>query len=216
LTAVADNNQKIAHEVNTQTEIGLLLAIPALAFTLVFAPVIIPLFYSGKFDDAIGVLRWAVFGVFGKIVTWPLGYVMYAKGRSKTTLWVEILCDSVWLLLTWVCVRRWGLNGSGMAFAFLFVFSTCLLSKVVYSMTGTTWTRSNRLLILSMGLVLVGIATNCHFSPILLKWVLNFLFMAALSFYCLRRLSRNSGVTLATVINKLRGNPKSRGLHFHD
>ena len=72
LIAIASDNQKIANEVNAQTEMGLMLAMPGLAATLIFAPIIVEVFYSNEFEAVTGILRWLVFGIFGRIILWPL------------------------------------------------------------------------------------------------------------------------------------------------
>ena len=203
LTAVASDNKKIAHEVHAQTEIGLLLAFPGLAFTLVFVPVIVPLLYTGKFEGAIGVLRWLVFGIFGQIALWPLGYVILAKGRSKIMLWSELLVDCIWILLTWVCVKQWGINGAGIAFALLYGIVTGVYLTIIRSIADTTWSRSNLIHIIGMGSVLIGIDVNCHYSPFWIQWGINLILLAAASIYCLWRLSQKSGIGVAALLKKL-------------
>ena len=82
LASISKDNEKIKQEVNTQLEIALLLAGPALIITILFAPLGIRLLYSGRFDEAIPVLRWSVYGILGRVVTWPLGFIMPAQGRG--------------------------------------------------------------------------------------------------------------------------------------
>lgn len=64
LIAVSDDRQRVSEEVNSQTEIALLLAVLWLEATIIFASLAITLFYSGKFDRAIDILRWSVCGIF--------------------------------------------------------------------------------------------------------------------------------------------------------
>jgi PST family polysaccharide transporter len=224
LVGVASDKKKIAVEVNTQTEIGLLLAVPGLAATLIFAPIIIEIFYSSKFDSAVGILRWLVFGVFGQIVVWPLGYVIQAMGKSKITLWAEALNDIVYISLIWFCIKQWGLSGAGIAFALLYVFATTSFLIITKAIANTTWTRSNVNLIIGTGAVLAIIAANCNFSPELwhvqyfshywgfanyhlsfvwLQWGINLALLILLSFYCLFRLLNKTGITKEIVRDKI-------------
>ena len=142
------------------------------------------------------------------------GFVVLAKGKSKITLWAEALNDSVWILLTWLCVQQWGLNGAGIAFALLYVFGSVLFLIITKIIADTTWTRSNFLHIFWMGVFLAVIATNCHFSPDLLytnkylssvwiQWGINLLLLFLLSFYCLRRLLNLTGITIKMILNKM-------------
>ena len=52
LTAVSNDDLEVNRLVNEQTEVGVLLALPGLLATLVFAPWVIRLFYSAKFLEA--------------------------------------------------------------------------------------------------------------------------------------------------------------------
>jgi len=89
LTAVADDNHKMNEEVNSQTEIALLLAVPAISATIVFMPFVISLFYSSRFDGAIPILRWAVFGILGRVISWPMGFILLAKAKGGLFLLTE-------------------------------------------------------------------------------------------------------------------------------
>jgi antigen flippase len=48
--------------------------------TLALAPWVIHAFYAKDFTPAISVLQWQVLGVFGRVVSRPLGYLFLAKG----------------------------------------------------------------------------------------------------------------------------------------
>ena len=67
---------------NEQTLVGLLLAGPGVLATLTFAPLVIALFYSAKFGAAVGVLRWICLGAMLQVITWPMGFIIVAKGQA--------------------------------------------------------------------------------------------------------------------------------------
>lgn len=83
LTAAADDNASVHRMVNDQSQISILLALPGLAAMMVFAPHIINLLYSASFDTAVPVLRWCIMGILGRVFSWPMGYVVLAKGKGK-------------------------------------------------------------------------------------------------------------------------------------
>ncbi|MFC1516562.1 O-antigen translocase, partial [Thermodesulfobacteriota bacterium] len=113
LAAVAHDNQLVSEAVNTQTEIALLLALPGLAATIIFAPLVIEIFYSGKFDASVDILRWSVYGIFGRVVSWPLAIIMLAKGMGKTFFCTETFGNLFYLVAVWSCTTLWGLPGTG-------------------------------------------------------------------------------------------------------
>ena len=86
LTAVSADNKKVNRLVNEQTEVSLLLALPGILGTLTFATWVIHLLYSAQFEPAVDILRWQILGVLGRVVSWPVGFVLLAKGSWKSIL----------------------------------------------------------------------------------------------------------------------------------
>jgi antigen flippase len=89
LAAVQNDHPTVCRLVNEQTEIGILLALPGLVATLFFAPLAIKLFYSSEFLVAAELLSWLVLGVFGRVTSWPMGFILVAKARSKLFVFSE-------------------------------------------------------------------------------------------------------------------------------
>lgn len=139
LTGIADNHEALNRLVNEQTSSALLMALPGLLATVTFAPWVIAVLYSGEFTPAGEILRWQVLGVFGRVVLWPAGYVLLAKGRARTFMLTEIATNAVHLLLIWFGLKWFGLPGLGMAFAGMYAVATMLLLPLVYRLTGFTW-----------------------------------------------------------------------------
>jgi PST family polysaccharide transporter len=83
LTAAIHDRARAARIVNEQTEIGILLALPGLLAALAFAPLVIKLLYTPQFLPAAHLLPWMALGVFGQVVSWPLGFVQLALGASR-------------------------------------------------------------------------------------------------------------------------------------
>ncbi len=82
LVGMIDDGPRAARVINQQTEIGVLLALPSLLFAATFAPLVVRILYSSKFDAAGELLTWMAFGVFFRVVCWPMWYVQLAKGAS--------------------------------------------------------------------------------------------------------------------------------------
>ena len=83
LTGVAKDNNECNRMVNEQAQISLLLAGPGVLATLTFACIVISLFYSAKFEPAVGLLRWFCLGLTLRVITWPMGFIILAKGAPK-------------------------------------------------------------------------------------------------------------------------------------
>ena len=142
LTGVADDNFTCNRLVNEQTQVGLLLAGTGALATLALAPIVISIFYSAKFGAAVGVLRWMCLGASLQVITWPLGYMILAKGRKVIYFFTQLAWIIASLALAYVCVAKWGLSGAGIAFFASYVFFGLMDYAVVRRLSGFRWSRA--------------------------------------------------------------------------
>jgi PST family polysaccharide transporter len=186
LTAAAADNAACNRLVNEQARVGLLLAGPGIIATLTFAPIVLSLFYSARFAGAVEVLRWICLGVALRVITWPMGYIVIAKGAPGLFFWSEAAWTVVNVGLTWVCVRSFGLRGSGIAFFGSYVFHGLLIYPIVRRLSGFRWSRDNHV---TGFLFLVSIATvfcGCIMLPFPLAAGLGIVSAAHSTAYSLR------------------------------
>lgn len=143
LTAVANDNTACNSIVNEQAQVSLLLAGPGVIATLTFASLIIGLFYTPQFHAAEEVLRWLCLGMALRIVSWPMGFIILAKGAQNFFYWSELAWTVVYLGLAWVCVSSFGLNGTGIAFFVSYVFHCFLNYAMVRRLSSFRWSAAN-------------------------------------------------------------------------
>jgi PST family polysaccharide transporter len=143
LTASAADDAVCNRLVNEQARVGVLLAGPGVLATLTFAPIAMVLFYSMKFMAAVEVLRWICIGTMLRVVTWPMGFIIVAKGRRAVFFWCEVACAGVYAALSWIFVSMWGLNGAGIAFFVYGIFHGLLHYPVVGRISGFRWSGDN-------------------------------------------------------------------------
>lgn len=144
LTAIAKDNTQCNRIVNEQTQVSMLLAAPGVIGTLTFAPLVIALFYTSKFEGAVSVLRWICLGVTLRVVSWPMGFIILAKGEQNLFFWSELAWTIVHIVLAWTCVNSFGLNGAGIAFFGSYIFHCFLIYPMVRRLTGFRWSGVNR------------------------------------------------------------------------
>ncbi len=156
LTAVADDDQRCNQLVNEQAEISLLLALPGVLATLALAPWLIQLLYSAKFHPAAEILCWQLAGMFLRVNSWPMGFIIMAKGRAAAIFWTELAAYSAYVGLGWAALRFFGLPGAGMAFLGLYIFHWMMTYAVVRWMSGFRWSPGNARLALA-GAVAVAV-----------------------------------------------------------
>lgn len=186
LTAVANDNAACNRLVNEQARVGLLLAGPGVIATLTFTPLIVAMFYSAKFHGAVEILRWICLGATLQVITWPMGFIIVAKGRQNLFLLSDVAWTVVYVLLAWIGVRLFGVKGAGIAFFGSYIFHWCLTYPVVRWLSGFRWTAENRY---TGGLFLLLIGTVfCGFNLLPLAWAFSvgILFAVLSSFYSAR------------------------------
>jgi O-antigen/teichoic acid export membrane protein len=189
LTASSHNPEESNRLVNEQTLIGLLLAGPGVIATLTFAPLVIALFYSAKFGAAVEILRWICMGVMLQVITWPMGFIIVAKGRSGIFFAAELAWTVVALALAWVCVRYFGLNGAGIAFFGSYVFHGFLLYPVVRWLSGFHWSRESRRTGLFFLPLIAAVFCGFHVLPIFAAYTFGVLAAGVSTVYSIRVLS---------------------------
>ena len=116
LSAAAQDRQHCAILINKQVEMGLLLAVPGIMAIMTFAPLLVVLFYSSAFTQAIEILRWQLMGVALQVVNWPMGFMLRAQGNGKLLIQTELCANLSHLGLAWLGLTHFGLPGIGMAF----------------------------------------------------------------------------------------------------
>lgn len=157
LTSVIHDHEVAGRAVNEQTEVGMLLALPGLLGTLTFAPSIVEIFYTTQFSPAADLLPWFVVGIFGRVVSWPLGFIQLAKGASRSFAATETIFIALQLLLVTWALPRFGLLGVAYAFALTYFLYTLAMLWVGKVLIGFHWSGdAKRLLVLSGVLVSIG------------------------------------------------------------
>jgi enterobacterial common antigen flippase len=143
LTAAIQNHPACNQIVNEQTRVGLLLAGPGVLATMTCAPLIMTLFYSAKFHAATGVLRWICFGTLVQVISWPMGFIVLAKGRQNLFLFSDLAWTIVYLAFAWICIHYMGLSGAGVAFLASYVFHIALTYPIARHLSGFRWSSEN-------------------------------------------------------------------------
>jgi PST family polysaccharide transporter len=144
LIAAANKPDQMNRLVNEQAEVGLLIAGPGIMATMALAPFVLRHLCSRPFIDAADLLRWFCLGMLLRVIAWPMGYIVLAKGNKKIFFWSEILSWSGYVGFVWLGVKFFGLEGSGMAFFAEYATYPFALYWIVRRLTGFRWTSANR------------------------------------------------------------------------
>jgi O-antigen/teichoic acid export membrane protein len=130
LTEVIDDHDRAKRLVNEQTEMALLLAAPILLAMLTLAPWVIELLYSKSFAPAAEILRWQVMGDVFKVIGWPMGFIVLAKGRGDLFIATQFNWNIIYLLCLWLGLESMGLLVVGVGFFVAYIFQIGLVRFV--------------------------------------------------------------------------------------
>lgn len=165
LTAEARDKTAMTRLVNEQSEIGLLLALPGLLGSLVLAPWIIQLFYTHDFLGAVELLHWFILGCIGMVISWPLGFVMMALGKSKWFLITAICSHSLHATLVALGLHFLGIEGVAIGFFVMYLGYIGAVYLVCRHLIDFSWS-SSVLRIIRFGLPLLVVTfLACRFLP---------------------------------------------------
>ena len=129
LAAVSGDDGASNAMINEQLEVALLLIGPVILGMLSLAPQVVALLYSQAFTDTIAILRWQILGDILKVASWPIGFILMARGMGRLFFGTELLWNVVYFGVVWLGLKWWGLAATGVAFlvSYLLYFLLCWL-----------------------------------------------------------------------------------------
>lgn len=137
LAAVSDNAGKVREIVNLQSEIVLLIVAPLVTLILLTAPILIRLLLSKEFLATVPLVRWMGYGILFKAISFPMGYIAFAKGDKKCFFWFEgVLGNVLTLIFNIGGYELWGVKGLGISFVVSYItscFIYIILTRYRYS-----------------------------------------------------------------------------------
>ncbi len=193
LAAVIDDHATASSEINQQTEVGILLALPGLLVTLVFAKWVVWLLYSAAFASASDVLTWMILGVFGRVISWPLGYIQVAMNAKRWYLATEVFFIAIQAALVAWWVPLHGAPGAAYAFFACFALYFFSMVWVAHRLLGFRHSPAARHLIMKSMLLLASamMANRLLGEPV--SSVIGALLALLTGCWCLRELALRLG-----------------------
>lgn len=116
LSGVVYDISKTRAVINQQAEVAILILAPILAVFLIFINWVVILLYSSRFLPVVNMIHWAALGIFFKAASWPIAYLIIAKGDSRTFFLSELTVN-VYMLGFNILGYLWrGLEGLGISY----------------------------------------------------------------------------------------------------
>ena len=143
LSGLKGDETKMIELINKQIEIGLLIAFPGVLAVITFASILIKVFYTEAFLDAINLMHWFVLGGLISVAQIPMGHLQLALGRSRVWILTQSIFAAVSVLLIWLGIEYIGLVGVAIAYAVRYAFSFFIINKVAVYLIGFKWTQDS-------------------------------------------------------------------------
>jgi PST family polysaccharide transporter len=99
-----------------QIIIGVILASPLICIILLFDREILALLFTKSFESAALPMMWLTWGIFVRLLAWPLGFWMIAKSRPMVVMTVEACAAALLAALQGYLTHMAGLPGAGIGF----------------------------------------------------------------------------------------------------
>ncbi len=203
LTGLIGDPHKTAKAVREQSEIALLLALPGLAITTYAAPWIVELFYSSEFALAADLISIFILGCYGRVVAWPMGHLVLAFGKGMLFLGLEIGLRGTQILLTFIWLPMYGLDGVAWAFALTALINIPIESVVAKRLTGYSWDARKFVRVAMSGLALFILSLNGLLIESWDRHFLSLLIVLIVSLFCARGLLISMTDSSSPSIKKL-------------
>ncbi|MCD7915506.1 MAG: oligosaccharide flippase family protein [Tannerellaceae bacterium] len=127
LMTISEDNQKINSLVNEQMELGVLLSSIAVVGILFFSQIILNILYSSEFLSGANIIRWQVLGVGMRVLAFPFGFVIMAKGKSVLYITIQTIFWIGEYLLLLFFANKYGFNGLGVNYFVGYLGYLCMV-----------------------------------------------------------------------------------------
>ncbi len=135
LTQSLEKPDQINRIMAEQGNIALWLGVPLLVFLAAGSDYVIHILYTAEYGEAAGVVTLMMIGIYFKLITWPMAFLLPAYNKKSLFIMTEFLWQSVFLLIVFLGWQYYGLPIIGYAFSMtygLYFLLILLIKKNVF------------------------------------------------------------------------------------
>lgn len=203
LSAVNSDSEKVSELVNLQADVAVLLMSPMVVGFMVFLNLIVSLFLSDKFLEAVPMAQLAVMSLVFKAMTQPMAYISLAKGDSKTFLLQELLFDVFLVASVILLFEFWGLEMTGLALLLAGIFDFLMVGIITHRRYGFSFGRKTLFLMLAqLPLVIAAYASSVWLDGPA-RWAAGIALLMASAWFSIAYLAKHTSF-IRTLIEKVR------------
>ena len=190
LSEVANDINETNNTVIQQAEIALLILAPLLIIFIIFINWGIIILYSSKFLPITDMIHWAALGIFFKVPTWTMGFILLAKGDGKWFFWTQLIGVLYMLPLNILGYKFFGLEGLGISFLVVFIISFILNLTITYFKYSFKFSLEfYKIFGIVFGIAIIGFLLSYKVQGILL-YIIGFMLISISTFYSYKELDK--------------------------
>lgn len=191
LSAVNHDMRKVNQLVNYQTEVSLTLVSPMMCVFILSLPLIVPLLFSPKFNDAIPMAQAMALTMMCKAVCLPVNYTMLARGDSR--LYVCLEGASYVMTIGGIAVgyRYGGLVGTGIGLATAYAMELIVNCLCLHIRYGLTLHRKLLVYFATQMTMVMAVYASTYIYDATMRWSAGIGITAICSVYSLRMIKSN-------------------------
>jgi len=99
-----------------QIQASCLLGLPIFAGLITMSDAGIRFLYADRFEPAVPLLSWVIWGVYFRMMAAPLGYWLLARSKAKSMMIIEVTSSLIMVILPLVFMPYFGLLGSAVGY----------------------------------------------------------------------------------------------------
>lgn len=116
IAAIYKDNERLAEEVNKQSETGLILIFPLVVLFVFLAPICVSILYSSDFVATVDYTDYAILGTILLVSSNFLGMILLVKQKANVFLW-SVFGQRFFLIIVYiVSYKYWNIVGLGVAY----------------------------------------------------------------------------------------------------
>jgi len=132
LAGIQGNVLKERQTVNQQVEVAALLIAPLTLAFVSFLPIAVHIMYTPSFMRITEYVQWYFLGILFKATYWSMGYLIMARGDTRTYIFLELSSCLLFAALATAGYRFFGLQGLGASYLVSHLLF-CILYYVIVS-----------------------------------------------------------------------------------
>ncbi|MFR9165483.1 MAG: O-antigen translocase [Dysgonomonas sp.] len=160
LCAVSENSSRIRKLVNEQTYIATVIALPIIVIMMLYSNLILSVLYTSEFLKGTSLLQWQIAGSFFKILSWPMAFILLAKGKGAYHLFAEFLFFAIYIGFSYFLYPYFNLNAVGIAYFASYVIYVIIIYLYASKLCNFKWTYPNiRICAVAVFFIILSAAT---------------------------------------------------------